>query len=124
MNLGKQNDRKREQTEPAAASVDFIRTIASEDLSGESIRLLLKLETKVEVHEVAMQFPHVFNRIAETWKRPLEADRCFDKLLFDDRGTRSGFPAVVIKEIASLRSFYLTHVFPQNADLWEQSVPR
>ena len=50
------------------------------------------------------------------WGSSGRAERCFDDLLLDSRGTRQGFPQSVISEIASLRHYYLTHVFPKRID--------
>ena len=86
--------------------------------------MVVRLETKVVLRELSAKFPRVLNRIAAVWDRPSEANRCFDSLLFDARGTRQGFPPSVANEIASLRLFYTTRVFPQKTDAWEQALLR
>jgi len=96
----------------------------SEPLSGEALRLLVKLEAKVSVHELSVQFPRVLNRIADVWSKPQQADRCFDELLLHSRGVRQGFPQAVISEIASLRHYYVTRMFPKRIDPWEQASVR
>ena len=74
--------------------------------------------------QLAGQYPRVLNRIAAVWRRQAEADRCFDELLLDDRRTRQGFPQSVVYEIAALRHYHTTHVFPKHVDPWEQSQLR
>ena len=106
-------------TGPASSSTE-----RSPELSGEALRLLVKLDTKVALNALSVHFPRVLNTIAAVWNRPTYADRCFDDLLLDSRGQRLGFPQTVISEITSLRHFYLTHVFPRRVDPWEQSLLR
>jgi hypothetical protein len=94
------------------------------ELSGEALRLLVKLDAKVAVHELSARFPRVLNRIAEVWNKPEQADRCFDELLLHSRGVRQGFPQAVVGEIVSLRHYYLTRMCPKRADPWEQGMLR
>jgi hypothetical protein len=84
------------------------------------VRLLIQVNTKVGLQELSARFPDVLNRIADVWRSPLRAERCFDDLLLDSRGTRQGFPQPVLSEIASLRHYYLTRVFPKRIDPWEE----
>ena len=97
---------------------------SSPELTGEALRLLIKVDTKVELKELTLRFPDVLNRIADVWSSSGRAERCFDDLLLDARGTRQGFPQSVISEIASLRHYYLSHVFPKRIDPWEQGLLR
>jgi hypothetical protein len=94
------------------------------ELSGAALRLLVKLDTKIALHEVSVQYPRVLNRIAAAWESPLAAERCFDELLLDARGTRQGFPPSVVNQIASLWHHYETHVFRKRIDPWEQALLR
>jgi hypothetical protein len=93
-------------------------------LTGEALRLLIKVNMKVGLQELSGRFPAVLNRIADAWGSPVRAERCFDDLLLDSRGTRQGFPQTVISEIASLRHYYPTRVFPKRIDPWEQGLLR
>ena len=96
----------------------------SAHLTDAALRLMGRLENKVVLHEIPAKFPRVLNQIAAVWDRPSEANRCFDALLFDARGTRQGFPPPVASELASLRLFYTTRVFPQKIDPWDQALLR
>jgi hypothetical protein len=96
----------------------------SAQLSGDALRLLVKLDTKVAVHELSARFPRVLNRIADVWNKPEQAERCFDELVLHSRGVRQGFPQEVIGEIVSLRHFYLTRMFPKLVDPWEHVLSR
>jgi hypothetical protein len=97
---------------------------SSPELTGEALRLLIKVDRRVELSELSVRFPDVLNRIADVWDSPGRAERCFDELLLDSRGTRQGFPQSVISEIASLRHHYLNRVFPKRIDPWEQALFR
>jgi hypothetical protein len=99
-------------------------TQPSVQLTGEALRLLVKLDAKVGLRELSARFPRVLNRIAEVWNKPQQADRCFDELLLHSRGVRQGFPQAVICEIASLRQYYLTCMLPRRVDPWEQAMLR
>jgi hypothetical protein len=99
-------------------------TEPSAQLNGEALRLLVKLDAKVGLQELSAQFPRVLNRIADVWHNPQQADRCFDELLLHSRGVRQGFPQAVISEIASLRHYYLSCMFPRRVDFWEQTMLR
>jgi hypothetical protein len=94
------------------------------ELSAEAVRLLASLGKRVSMTELAGKYPRVLNRIAAVWHKRAEADRCFDELLLDARRTRQGFPQSVVYEIASLRHYHVTHVFPKHVDPWEQSQLR
>ena len=83
------------------------------ELSGEAIHFLASLEGNIRPESTAKQFPRIINRIASLWKKPLLMDNYFEDLLIDQRGDRKGFPLQVAIEIATLREFYYTVVFPK-----------
>jgi len=97
---------------------------ATGELSGQALRLLVKLDAKVGVDQLSARFPRVLNRIADAWSNPQQADRCFDDLLLYSRGVRQGFPREVISEIASLRHYYVACMLPRAVDPWEQAMLR
>lgn len=97
------------------------RSAPSAELTGEALRLLVKLGTRVPLHDLPTRFPRVLNKVASAWSRPADAERCFDELLMNTRGARQGFPLSVVSELTTLRHYYLTHVFPKRNDPWEQS---
>jgi hypothetical protein len=94
-------------------------TTQCSDLTGEALRLLVTLEGQVSLTALWNQFPRVLNKIAEVWRRPVEADRLFEDLLFDRRGGRQGFPLTVISELTQLREYHHT-LYPTKIDLWDQ----
>ena len=96
----------------------------SAPLTGEALRLLVRLDRKVKLEELPTRFPRVLNRIAEVWGNPQQADRYFDELLLYSRGVRQGFPQPVVTEIASLHHLHLRRMFPKRVDPWEQTMLR
>jgi len=96
----------------------------SAPLTGEALRLLVRLDGKVRLEELPTRFPRVLNRIAEIWRNPQQSDRYFDELLLYSRGVRQGFPQSVIREIASLHHHHLKRMFPKRFDPWEQTMLR
>ena len=95
---------------------------ANTDLSGDAIRLMLRVDHIAPIHKLADGFPRIVNKLAELWKRPYHADRYFDSLLHDTRGGRAGFPLSVLNEISSLYEHYRTNVFPVQQDSWSKSL--
>jgi hypothetical protein len=113
--------RYKRQDSVASAPSSQPRPAPSSELTGEALRLLVKLDARVVLHDLPTRFPRVLNKVAAAWSRPAQADRCFDELLMDARGARQGFPLSVVSELTTLRHYYLTHVFPKKNDPWEQS---
>jgi hypothetical protein len=114
----------RTSCEPAPAASTSTLGDATSELSAEAVRLMASLGTRVCVRELAGKYPRVLNRIAAVWRKPADAERCFDELLLDSRRTRQGFPQAVVYEIAALRHYHVTRAFPKHVDPWEQSQLR
>jgi hypothetical protein len=62
----------------------------------------------------------VVNHIACLWRRPAHLDRYFDDLLIDKRGGRQGFPFAVANELAVLKDYYETEVYPKRECVWQK----
>jgi len=95
---------------------------ASTTLTGDAIRLMLHVEEVAPLNKLADAFPHIVNKLANVWKRPYLADRYFDELLHDTRGSRAGFPLTVLTEISNLFDYYSTKVFPIKQDTWSKAL--
>lgn len=91
-------------------------------LTGDAIRLMLQVDRVTPIHNLADRFPHIVNKLAELWMRPSYADRYFDELLHDTRGSRAGFPLAVLNEISDLYDHYRTKVFPVRQDTWGNAL--
>ena len=60
------------------------------------------------------------NRIARLWHRPIQLDAYFDDLLIDQRGGRQGFPFAVASELAALKVYYETKIYPKRECIWQK----
>jgi hypothetical protein len=92
----------------------------SPDLSAEAVRLLDALSRKCWLNALPARFPRVLNRIAALWNRPAVAERCFEELLLDTRGTRAGFPPEVLSELLALRNYNASRIVPKKIDPWQE----
>jgi len=91
-------------------------------LSDNAIAVLATLPTSVKPILLSIDFPHIVNRIADLWARPILLDRYFEDLSVDARGGRKGFPLGVALEIANLREHYQTKVKPLKKTTWDMSI--
>jgi hypothetical protein len=64
---------------------------------------MAELPPHVRPTEVAVNFPHVVNNLAELWPATDECRGYFDELMHDRRGGRRGFPPVVAFELTVLK---------------------
>jgi hypothetical protein len=92
-------------------------------LSKEARELLARLSECVPLDEVARQFPHIVNKLAQVWSKPTAVHKFLDSLLFDGRAGRQGFPLDVFTQLARLRS-YCAKVYPKKTDAWDQNLLR
>ena len=103
------------------------RPISADELSlcPEATALLRSLDTHVLPAHLACRFPRVMNRIARLWYRPTLLDSYFEDLLIDKRGGRQGFPFAVATELAALKHYYQTEIYPKRECVWQKvySVP-
>lgn len=52
------------------------------------------------------RFPHVVQKILETWGNPKEFSDMFNDLIFDARGGRSGWPVEAWQELEFLNALH------------------
>ena len=74
-------------------------------LGGRAIDWLLALPEGVRPEHLGTQFPRIANALAEVWDDPEERQAAIDKLLFDERRGRKGFPPEVHHELVALRDW-------------------
>ena len=98
------------------------RPITADDLRlcPEARALLHSLDNRVLPVHLACRFPRVMNEIARLWRRPARLDRYFDDLLIDQRGGRQGLPFAVATELAALKDYYQTEVYPKRECVWQK----
>lgn len=73
-------------------------------LSGIAEEWLASLPPRYQPLSTAQRHPHVVNRLAALWEKPLSLPAYFDELLLSDRPGRAGFSFEVLTELGDLRS--------------------
>ena len=98
-------------------------------LDAEQIRInkdvlawLEQLPPEVRPKELAIQYPRIFNKIVELWRRPLLCEKYLDELLMDERGTRKGFPEDVATELTVLKNHFLVHAKTLHFGVWGERI--
>ena len=74
-----------------------------ETLSDPAKALMNALPDHINVTAIALDYPHVMNRIASAWSEPRMLERLVEALLIDERGGREGFPFAVADALTDLR---------------------
>src|SRR5215470_17320187 len=83
-----------------------------EVLATETIEWLATLPEDLRPEELPARFPRIANALARRWR---DRDLCrayFDDVLLDKRGARRGLPDEVAEELATLKNYFETVLFP------------
>lgn len=107
---------------PPSAEPCYVHDNAPVDLSETAIAFLGTLPTGVKPILLTIDCPHIVNKIADLWQRPIQLDRYFEELTIDGRGGRRGFPLGIAIEISNLREHYQSRVKPLKKSTWDFSV--
>jgi hypothetical protein len=70
-----------------------------------SVEWLRGLPHELRPVQLALQFPHIVNKLAQSWSRIGLCEAYFDELLIIKRGTRQGFPFKVLTELNKLKDY-------------------
>lgn len=89
-------------------------------LALPAVRWLDELPESLRPDRTAARFPHIVNTLSMHWQAPQACLAYFDELLIDSRGDRSGFPPKIARELALLKDFYESAVFPTNQTAWDE----
>jgi hypothetical protein len=88
-----------------AAPVRLPPSPATRTVSPEVARLLRRLPV-LQLELTTIFYPSVLETIARAWAEPAVLRATLDRLIFDARGGRAGFPPEVVLELAELRTHY------------------
>ena len=88
-------------------------------LTGDAIRLMLRLHGAVTVDALADHFPRILNRIAEVWEKPIRADRYFVELLNNSRESHERLSKDALTEIRNLRAHHLLNNYRTAPGAWQ-----
>ncbi|MEO8137832.1 MAG: hypothetical protein ABI831_28125 [Betaproteobacteria bacterium] len=75
---------------------------------NEKLSKLLIGVSHLYPHKTDEQFPHIAEKIANLWGT-VGMPRYFNELLFNDRGSRQGFPSEIMAEIFAISNYYDSH---------------
>jgi hypothetical protein len=78
-----------------------------ERLSEAAKALMNSLPDSLSVSAIALDYPHVLNRLAVVWPYEKAFEQELWALLFDDRADREGFPFSVEDELLALQAYRL-----------------
>ena len=110
---------------PSAQVDDSKRRSAPEtdsvELNVAARALLASIEESARPKELAAAFPRIVNRMASLWRTPRQLNRYFEQLLTDSRGDRKGLSLGILTELATLKDYYQTKVFPTQHDVWDSA---
>ena len=91
-----------------------------EKVSLPTARWLAELPVEFRPKETAARFPHIANMLSTRWMTPIACREYFEELLLDARGDRQGFPSTVVRELAALKDYYESVVFPTVQTAWDE----
>ena len=92
-----------------------------EELLTTTARWYASLPLSVQPEVLRAHFPRIANGLAAGWHDRDTTRRYFDDLLSDRRGGRRGFPAEVLEELHTLKTFYEA-LNPAPDDVWRSST--
>lgn len=98
--------------------------LACETLTSEAVEWLAALPENVQPNELPVRFPRIANALARRWLNGDACRRFLDDLLIDKRGTRKGLPDEVAQELARLKDYFETVLYPVPQTAWDEVVER
>jgi len=85
-----------------------------------AVRWLADLPEQVRPGQTAARFPHIANMLCTRWTTPVACRAYFEELVLDSRGDRQGFPPEIARELAALKDFYESVVYPVQQTAWDE----
>lgn len=75
-------------------------------LQKQTYDWLIQLPTDIWPLWLIKHFPRIANHFADVWGQRSGCEALFSELLLDQRGTRTGFPVEVSREIMALKQYF------------------
>lgn len=97
---------------------------ACETLTNEAVEWLAGLPENMQPNELPIRFPRIANELARRWINGDACRRYLEDLLIDKRGTRQGLPDEVAQELATLKNYFETVLYPVPQTAWDEVVER
>jgi hypothetical protein len=96
----------------------------SEQLTRETIQWLAELPPEVMPQHLSLRFPRMANALYLRWTDRHACSAYLDDLIIDKRGTRRGFPDEILEELATLKNYFQTVVYPVPQTVWDEIAQR
>lgn len=74
-----------------------------EQLPAHTVQWIVSLPAAARPLHLFMHYPKLGNKLAMLWENTGDAQRFFDEMLMDTRGTRQGFPKEVFDDLMRLQ---------------------
>ena len=95
-----------------------------EALADETVRWLARLPESVRPNELPLRFPRMANALARQWTHCDACRAYLDDLLINKRDTRQGLPNKVADELATLKNYFETVLYPVPQTVWDEVAGR
>lgn len=96
----------------------------SDALTRETIQWLAELPPEVMPQHLSLRFPRMANALFLRWRDKAACLAYLDDLIIDKRGNRRGFPDDILEELATLKNFFQTAVYPVPQTVWDEIAER
>jgi hypothetical protein len=93
-------------------------------LRPETERWVSQLPESVRPRRLAVEYPRIANELASVWGKAKACTACLDQLLIDRRGERSGFSSEIALELATLKDYVETVLYPTAQSVWDELIAR
>ena len=97
---------------------------AGEPLAHDTLQWLAGLPENVRPGVLPVRFPRIANALARRWGSGTACRAYLDDLLIDKRGTRRGLPDEVADELATLKDYFETVLYPVPQTVWDEVAER
>jgi hypothetical protein len=104
----------------AVVLVDRRRSQTEELIAPTTVRWLAELPPNARPRRLPIEFARIANALSRHWSTRPACLAYFDDLLIDKRGNRRGFPLDVVLELAALKSYFETVLYPAPQTVWEE----
>ncbi len=96
----------------------------AQTLRPETERWVSQLPESVRPRRLPIEYPRIANELAGVWGKAKGCTACLDQLLIDRRGERSGFSNEIALELAVLKDYVETVLYPTAQTVWDELMAR
>ena len=93
------------------------------ELAPHAVRWWHSLPSDVRPVHLVQKFPRIVNLLSLCWNDSKQVGETFESLLQDKRGTRQGFPTMILSELRRLRDHRTSQTAAAPAPLRDADMP-